>query len=102
MNGMQDRGATPAMFTTELFRSQMAELDEEEQELVWRWLRRARDGLPTPGVEKPWGGDWFLWPCGSPTRYRVLLRPMAREEVESLPGSPSEGFLLYSVESAAS
>jgi hypothetical protein len=83
------------MVGTALFWDQWKELDEEEQQRILKSLRRARDGLPTPGVDNPFGGEWLLWPCGD---RKVLLRPMGRDEVEAETGAPGKGFLLYSVE----
>jgi hypothetical protein len=83
------------MVESELFSSQMAELDAEVQGLIWRSLNRAREGRPTPGVEKPWEGDWLLWPCGD---HHVLLRPMTEEEVAAVTGAPQKGILLIAIE----
>jgi hypothetical protein len=83
------------MVESELFSSQMAELDAEAQGLIWRSLNRAREGRPTPGVEKPWQGDWLLWPCGG---HQVVLRPMREEEVATVTGELQEGILLIAIE----
>ena len=97
MNPAHERGDRPAlaMAETGLFTSQMKDLTELDAKTVWRSLQRARDGLVTPGVQKPWGGDWMLWPCGS---YRVLLRPLNSEEASSLKPPADAGYLLYWVE----
>ncbi len=95
MNEAPQNGQPPAMIESERFASQMAELDAEAQRLIWRSLNRAREGKPTPGVEKPWGGDWLLWPCG---RHQVLLRQMASAEVEAVTGRPGEGIFLMAIE----
>lgn len=84
-----------AMIESERFASQMAELNTEARGLIWRSLNRAREGKPTPGVEKPWDGDWLLWPCGS---HRVLLRQLASAEVEAVTGEPGEGIFLMAIE----
>ncbi len=88
-------GQPLAMIESELFASQMAELNTSEQGVIWRSLNRARKGQPTPGVEKHWDGDWLLWPCGS---HKVLLRPMASAEVEAVTGEPGEGIFLMGIE----
>jgi hypothetical protein len=87
----------PIMLQTEQFAVQMAELDAVERARVWGWLKRARDGLPTFGVEKPWAGDWELWPCGT---YRVLLRPLSPAEVQRETGVPGAGIYLVRLELA--
>jgi hypothetical protein len=82
------------MVENELFKSQIAVLDNAEQQRIWRSLRRARDGRATPGVERRWDGDWLLWPCGA---YKVLLRPMSPEEVADT-GATGEGIYLMGLE----
>jgi hypothetical protein len=91
------------LIESELFKSQMEALGEgedgeQEQQLIWRSLNRARHGLPTPGVSNPWGGEYRMWPCGPNKRYEVLLRAMTREEVEKETGSPGQGFYLIEIE----
>lgn len=89
---------TAAMLQSELFRSQMAELNEEQQQLILTSLNRARDGKPTPGVENHWDSDYLLWPCGPQTEYRVLLRPLTQSEVEAETGEARDGFYLIQIE----
>jgi hypothetical protein len=77
--------APAAMVQSEYFCSQMEELDEAQREQIWRWLNRARDGKPTPGVLNPWGpdSDYLLWPCGD---FMVVLRRMGPDEVAGVGG----------------
>ena len=86
--------ARAVMVQNELFTSQLEALDEHERKIVWLSLSRARDGKPTPGVERPWDGDWLLWPCG---QRQVLLRPMSPQEVAAAGGS-GEGIYLMGIE----
>jgi hypothetical protein len=82
------------MFEAERFESEIALLEHAEQKRIWRSLRRARDGMPTPGVERRWKGDWLLWPCGE---YKVILRAMSPEEVAAR-GATGEGILLHALD----
>ena len=95
MSEAPQRGRPPRMIKSERFASQMAELDADARQLIWRSLNRAREGKPTPGVEKPWDGDWLLWPGGA---YQVLLRQMTSVEVEAVTGEPGEGIYLMAIE----
>lgn len=95
MTGVPSHGTPRAMVQNARFEREMEELDQGARREIWKSLKRARDDQPTPGVEKPWDGDWELWPCG---KYRVLLRPMTREEVKTATGAAGEGIYLMYIE----
>jgi hypothetical protein len=98
MSGVREGDSARVVLQTEQFETQLAELDQGDQDAIWRSLKRARDGLPTFGIEKPWGGDWELWPCGA---FRVLLRPLSHDEVEAQTGVSAPGLYLVQIEPAA-
>ena len=95
MSAVPQADQTRVMIQSERFASQMAELDQEAQDLIWRSLNRAREGRKAVGVEKRWEGDWLLWPCGS---RKVLLREMTPTEVEDLTGEHRDGICLMGIE----
>jgi hypothetical protein len=86
------------MLESELFRSQMAALNEEQRHLIWRSLNRARDGKLTLGVTNPWDGNYLVWPCGPHAEYRVILRRLERAEVAAETGELRDGFYLICIE----
>ena len=89
--------ALAALVQSELFRDQMAALNQDQRDVIWRSLRRAREGKYTPGVENPWGGDYMLWPCGPGPQHQVLLRPLNSEEVAAITGQARAGFYLIEI-----
>lgn len=93
---------TPSEWATliqsELFREQMAVLNQDQRDLIWRALSRARERKFTPGVERPWDADYLYWPCGPGKEFRVLLRPVNAEEIAALGGEGEDGFYLIRIE----